>query len=239
MSSGSRSGSGVDVGTFGLILDLDGTLVDSYDAITESLNHARAMYGLEPLDPATVRAAVGHGLEHLIGEWVGPDRIEDGVRHFRERYAAVFAAGTRPLPGVDATLHGLARVGYRMALASNKPARFSTLILRQLSWDDLFVTVEGPDTVGTTKPHPAMLRRCLDRMGTATERTLYVGDMPLDAVTGRRAGVEVVLVTGGSAPPAELNSAGSTVLAGLAALPAWLSDRGWPASRDAAPGPLS
>ncbi len=176
-------------------------------------------------------------MEHLIRHWVNRDEIEQGVRLFRERYARVFAAGTSPLPGVDATLRRLASAGYRLAVASNKPARFSRLILRQLDWESLFVAVEGPDTVGTTKPHPAMLRRCLELLDTPVERALYVGDMPLDAVTGSRCGIEVVLVGGGSAPIDELRRTGRPVLDDFAALPAWLTDRGWPGGRDAVPDP--
>ncbi len=212
-----------------MILDLDGTLVDSYGAIAESLNHARAHYELEALDASTVRAAVGHGLESLVSRWIGADRVEDGVRLFRERYAEVFAAGTRPLPGVDAALHGLAAAGYRLALASNKPARFSRAILDHLGWNDLFSAVEGPDTVERTKPDPAMLRACLNALASAVERTRYVGDMPLDVISGRRAGVEVILVRGGSAGDAALSEAGVPVLAGFSELPAYLTrDLGWP-----------
>ncbi len=204
-------------------------MVDSYRAIADSLNHARARYGLEPLDPHTVRAEVGRGLEHLIGRWVGADRVDDGVRLFRERYANVFARATEPLPGVDAALRALAGAGYRLALASNKPARFSRAILRQFDWDNLFAAVEGPDTVGTTKPDPAMLRACLAALGTSADCTRYIGDMPLDAVSGSQVGLEVVLVCGGSAAEADLRAVGPPVLTGFRALPAFLSDLGWPA----------
>ncbi len=222
-------GSRVTVGDYGLILDLDGTLVDSYRAIADSLNRAREHYRLEPLDLRTVRAEVGHGLEQLIGRWVGANRIDEGVRLFRERYAQVFSESTEALPGVDAALRELARGGYHLALASNKPARFSSAILQQLDWDHLFSAIEGPDTVGTTKPDPAMLRACLAALGTPVDCTRYVGDMPLDAVSGSRVGLEVVLVCGGSAGADELRAAGPPVLKGFAALPGFLSGLGWPA----------
>lgn len=204
-------------------------MVDSYGAIADSLNHARARFDLEPLALSTVRAEVGHGLERLIGRWVGTERIDDGVRLFRERYAQVFPDKTVALPGVDAAILALARAGYRLALASNKPARFSSAILRQLGWLELFCAVEGPDTVGTAKPDPLMLGACRSALGTSAEQTRYVGDMPLDAVSGKRAGIEVILVAGGSAGEAELRSAGPPVLAGFSSLPGFLSDLGWPA----------
>jgi len=211
-------------------------LVDSYAAIAEALNHARAHYTLAPLSRSAVRSAVGHGLEQLIARWVGEDRIDAGVRLFREHYGRVFAASTEALPGVDGALRTLDRAGYRLALASNKPARFSRPILRQFDWETMFVAVEGPDTVGTTKPDPAMLRACLATLGTPLDRTRYIGDMPLDAESGRRAGLEVILVRGGSASDVELRDAGTPVLPGFEALPAYLSDLGWPAPEPGHPG---
>lgn len=214
-------------GRYGLILDLDGTLVDSYTAIAAALNHARAHYKLAPLDATTVRTAVGHGLEGLIATWVGEDRVEHGVRLFRDRYGQVFESATRALPGSDAALRCLVTCGVRLALASNKPARFSRAILAALGWAPWFVAVEGPDTVGTTKPEPAMLRACLAALGTPVRRTRYVGDMPLDVESGRRAGLEVILVRGGSASDADLLAAGPPVLDGVAALPDYLNGLGW------------
>ena len=83
-----------------IVFDLDGTLIDSYRPIAASLNHARAHFGMTPLDFAEIRARVGRGLEHLIGELVGRDRVEQGVQLFRRRYSEIYADGTVGLPGV-------------------------------------------------------------------------------------------------------------------------------------------
>ena len=95
--------------TRAIVFDLDGTLVDSYRPIASSVNHARAHFGMPPLDPAKIRARVGRGLEHLIGELVGPHRVEQGVRLFRQRYSETYAGETVALPGVAKTLRGLHR----------------------------------------------------------------------------------------------------------------------------------
>lgn len=195
-----------------LVFDLDGTLVDSYAAITESLNHARARWGLPALSTAFVRCRVGHGLEHLIAEFVGPDRVAEGVRTFRERYAEVFASRTTALPGVRDTLRGLAASGYRMAVASNKPASFSRPILAGLGLAPHLPVVLGPDTAGAPKPDPAMIRGCLERLHAAPAEAAYVGDMVLDVESAARAGLPVVLVTGGSSATAELRATGQTVV---------------------------
>lgn len=203
----------------GVVFDLDGTLVDSYAAITDSLNHARAGWDLTALPESEVRLQVGRGLETLIADLVGEDRVEQGVVRFRERYAQVYASGTRILDGVPETLEQIARSGYRMTLASNKPARFSGPILEHFGIDHLFDAVEGPDTAGATKPDPAMIRRCLRAMDVTSAEAVYVGDMVLDVESGLEADVGVILVAGGSSSVESLRDTGRPVLDSIRKLP--------------------
>jgi len=206
-----------------LVFDLDGTLVDSYGPIAASLNRARTHFDLPPLSLEAVRASVGHGLESLIADLVGPDRVDHGVQLFREHYARVFGDGTRVLDGVRGTLSRLTAAGYRMAVASNKPARFSTPILERLELVEAFQCILGPDSVDSHKPEPTMLRTCMERLGVERTATVYVGDMVLDVETAGRAGVPVLLVPGGSSTTESLTSTGQTVLPSFEALGELLS----------------
>lgn len=208
----------------GLVFDLDGTLVDSYRAIAESLNHARARFDLPPLDEATVRRSVGHGLERLIERHVGPGRVEEGVRLFREFYATVFAEHTHPLPGAEDSLCRLHAAGFRLAVASNKPARFTRPILEHLGLSDLVVSIHGPDSAGATKPDPAMIGLCLADMGLSRNEAAYVGDMVLDVESGERAGLPVILVPGGSSDAKTLKGTRRLVVDSLADVVTLLTD---------------
>jgi phosphoglycolate phosphatase len=202
-----------------VVFDLDGTLVDSYRPIASSLNHARARYGLDPLPEALVRQGVGRGLESLIGHFVGPDRVEEGVRLFREHYATVFAEGTFALPGVAETLEALHRGARRISVGSNKPARFTRPILERLGLARWIEWVQGPEPGVPPKPHPAILRACLERTGATASTAVYVGDMVLDVESAARAGLPVVLVPGGSSDRESLAGTGQTVLGSIADLP--------------------
>jgi len=207
----------------GIIFDLDGTLIDSYSAIAASLNHARRHFGLSDLGEDEVRAQVGRGLESLLTDTVGADRVERGVELFRERYARLFATGTQALPGVAETLARLRQRGFGMAVASNKPARFGEPILRELGLLGFFRSVQGPDRAGSTKPDPAMIRHCLSDLDVDAASALYVGDMILDVETAACAGVPVVLVAGGSSSQSCLAATGQPVLASLGQLPRLLA----------------
>ena len=203
----------------GIVFDLDGTLIDSYGPITDSLNHARRHFGMPDLAREEVRLRVGRGLETLIAELLGPRQVDEGVRLFREHYAEVYAEETHILPRVHATLHALHKAGYRMGVASNKPARFSNPILRSLALDSFVSCVMGPDVVASTKPEPTMIRRCLELLCCHPREAVYIGDMVLDVESAARADVSVVLVTGGSSTREELESTGQQLLESIGALP--------------------
>jgi len=208
----------ISAGVRAVVFDLDGTLVDSYGPITASLNHARAHWDLAPLAEEQVRRRVGHGLEALVAQEVGADRVTEGVRVFREKYAEIFAGDTRALPESLETLRDLHGKGYSLAVASNKPARFSSVILDRLGMLRFVTHVAGPDTAGTTKPDPEMIRTCLEAMQSTASETIYVGDMVLDVESGTRAGLPVLLVAGGSASLEDLRRTGRPVLETLGRL---------------------
>ena len=93
-----RSASRVELNRPFLVFDLDGTLIDGYEAIADSLAYAMERLGEMPLPLARVRAMVGHGLESLVEEAVGPGRAAEGVRLFRDWYPEVAVAKSHLLP---------------------------------------------------------------------------------------------------------------------------------------------
>ncbi len=197
----------------GVVFDLDGTLIDSYDGIADALNSALAALGRPPQPADRVRVMVGRGVETLLARAMGPEAqerpglIEEGVRLFRERYAQVCVSGSRLLPGAEATLRALRGRGYHMAVATNKPARFAVPILEALGAAACLEAVVGPEQVARLKPDPEMVLTALRAMGLSARGGLYVGDMPVDVQTARAAGVPVVAVTTGSSTPEELRAA--------------------------------
>lgn len=202
----------------GVVFDLDGTLIDGYQGIATALNAARAAFGLSPLALDDVRGRVGHGLPQLMVDVVGAARAPEGTAIFRKVYDRVCEEQTRLIPGAGATLTALQARGVRMSVASNKPAFYSTRILGGFGVASLFDAIEGPDTAGTAKPDPAMIRACLAAMRLSADEAIYVGDMTIDAEAGARAGVAAVLVAGGSSPKDALEATGRPVLASLSEL---------------------
>jgi len=180
-----------------ILFDLDGTLVDSYEPIMESLNAARQAFGLAPYTRAEVVRRVGHGLESLMAESLGEANVAQGVRIFRERYQIVSLPKTRLLPGVEPTVRELSRRGYRMGVVTNKPATFSRRILQHLRVSELFPALAGPDDA-PAKPNPEMVFRVLRHLVCRKEEAVLVGDMLVDHQTALAAGIPFFALATGS-----------------------------------------
>lgn len=190
-----------------MLFDFDGTLADSFGAITLSTNHTRKHFGLQPLREDEVRAYVGYGLRHLMEQLVPTAPPDDAVAVYREHHPGVMASGTILFPGVVESLERLKREGVRTAICSNKHVQFTKAIVREKGVAHLFDEVLGPDDVGVAKPDPAMLFEAMRRLGATASDTVYVGDMTIDVEVARNAGVPVWIVLGGASSRESLEAA--------------------------------
>lgn len=182
------------------LFDFDGTLADSFAAIAASTNHVRRSFGLSELSEAEVRGYVGHGLENLMEELCPGFDTAEAVRRYREHHPSVMASGTRLFPGVADTLHALHARGIKLGVCSNKKVEFTRSLVRSLGLGDLMTAVMGPeDAGGKPKPDPTMLLAACERLGVGAAETVYVGDMSVDVLAGKAAGIPVWLVNVGLA----------------------------------------
>ncbi|MCE9561029.1 MAG: HAD-IA family hydrolase [Planctomycetes bacterium] len=182
------------------LFDFDGTLADSFAAITASTNHVRTHYGLGQIPESEVRGYVGYGLADLIRNLVPIAPPDEALALYREHHQTVMLTMTRLLPGVAEAIPELARRGFKMAVCSNKRVEFTRQLVAALGLGDYFTAVLGPEDVGNQpKPHPAMVLEGLNRLGASRTEAVYVGDMSVDVQTARAAGVTVWIVLGGAA----------------------------------------
>jgi phosphoglycolate phosphatase len=181
------------------LFDFDGTLADSFAAITASTNHVRRHFGQPVLTEEAVRGHVGHGLPHLMSVLVPNAPVEDAVARYRAHHETVMFDLTRPMPDVARTIPELAHRGYRLGVCSNKRVEFTRRLVEALGFGRHITLVLGPEDVGgRPKPDPLMLLEGVSRLGVSPSEAIYVGDMDVDVLTGRAAGVPVWLVPGGA-----------------------------------------
>jgi phosphoglycolate phosphatase len=196
----------------GVIFDLDGTLIDSYQALYLSFRHVYEKMGLPPLSMAEVRKVVGYGLSHTFRDLLGEERVPEGLKLFREKYAEVFRQHTHLLPGAREVVEALHGRGVKLAIATNKLGQFSRKILEAFGMDGLFAAIVGDGDVSQNKPDPEMLLYAIEKMGMAREEVVFVGDTPVDIQTGKNAGVRVYAVPTGVAKRDALEKAQPTLI---------------------------
>jgi phosphoglycolate phosphatase len=190
-----------------VLFDLDGTLVDSYTALTEAVNHARRTHGLHELSSVRIREFVGDGVERLLQRaFERADIPHSVITAFENRYDEVCCAESKVLADVDATLDKLHELGVAMAVCTNKPTVFSKKILDFLGLSHYFAAIVGPDVAGARKPDRQHLDVTLKAVGCAREEALFVGDMPIDVRAARNSGVDVAVVATGSSSREQLNA---------------------------------
>lgn len=187
-----------------VLFDLDGTLLDTADAITAALNQALAERRLGQLRAAQVRAMIGRGGPILIAHAVARlgiamDEADQAAllqRYFLhyERIEAGAEDSSRIYPGVSACLEALHRLGLRLAVVTNKQQQFAIGLLERLGLSQWIQVVIGGDSCERRKPDPQPLQLACALMRVQSARALMVGDSINDVLAARAAGLPVVCV---------------------------------------------
>lgn len=186
-----------------VLIDLDGTLVDSAPDIAEAVNRLLRDAGAAPLDLATVRGFIGNGVPTLIRRVLAASGTELAEREatalFLHHYQLTNGRHGGVFPGVREGLQTLKAAGWRLGCVTNKPQALSTALLALHGLAPWFDIVVGGDTVGRMKPDPAPLlhaRRILD-----AEDCVFVGDSAVDVAAARAAAMPVLIVRYGYPGP--------------------------------------
>jgi phosphoglycolate phosphatase len=225
-----------------VLLDLDGTLLDTVDDITVALNRATAEQQLAALTTVHVRDLIGRGVPTLIaraverlGVAVDPAGQATLLERFYFHYGQLHMlneCSARVYPGVTEGLGKLHALGLRLAVVTNKQKYFAVGLLKRLGLGEWIDVVVGGDSCDRRKPDPQPLQFACDWLHIDPVQTLMVGDSVTDVLAARAAGLPVVCVpygyNEGSDPRALSCDAFIETLADLPALllgasPSWNS----------------
>jgi phosphoglycolate phosphatase len=197
-----------------VIVDLDGTLVDTLGDFEVALNRALADLDLPPVTRDLVARTVGKGSEHLIRSVLthqlaatvaqdqGPVCEGRSVENlyqlawlrYQHHYLAINGSFSVVYPGVVAGLQLLQAQGLKLACLTNKPLSFAQPLLQAKGLDVFFSHVFGGDSFARKKPDPLPLLKTCEALGTLPAQTWMVGDSSNDAQAARAAGCPVALV---------------------------------------------
>ena len=192
-----------------VLFDLDGTLVDSLEDLTDAVNHMRVAFSLPPLTRHDVRLMVGKGASNLIRQALPDSSLDDferGLQLFVDFNTEHIADKSRLYMDATKTLECLQSIGIRLAVISNKNERLSDLILRQLGTHHFFEIICGGDTYSEMKPSPLPLLQVIAQLGVAPHEAVMVGDSINDIQAGKRAGILTIGCSWGYGELAELQN---------------------------------
>ena len=186
-----------------VLLDLDGTLVDSSLDMARSGNAMLEKLGRPTRPHNELIGFVGEGLRRFVARAVSCESnesaalVEEGIVQFREHYQRHLLDTTAPFPGIPAALNRLRDRGSRLAVITNKPEDMARSILEQLGLSELFEDVVGGDRSPRRKPDPSNLNLVMKANGVEPRLAVMVGDSIVDAASARNAGTALAVVTWG------------------------------------------
>jgi len=183
-----------------LLLDLDGTLVDTVPDLLASVNRLMTARGLEILTTEQITPMIGDGAAVLVRRAMaarGQEATPADLQTMLDDYTANVADGSRLYPGVEPTLRAMAADGWRFAVCTNKPVVPARELLSTLGVLELFAAVGGGDSYRTRKPDPKHLLATLADAGGRADAAVMVGDHHNDVQAATGAGVPCIFAAWG------------------------------------------
>ena len=195
-----------------VMIDLDGTLVDTIGDFEVALNRALADVQVPTANRALIERSIGKGSEHLIRTVLKHQLTLPGMaRNAREveqlfnpvweryehHYLSINGEFSQVFPGVMEGLEQIKSLGLPMACLTNKPVSFTLPLLKDKGLTPYFVKVFGGDSFERKKPDPLPLLKTCEALQSLPAQTLMVGDSSNDAQAANAAGCPVVLMTYG------------------------------------------
>ena len=186
-----------------VLFDLDGTLLDTLDDLSEAVNHAMVSRGLPGHTREEYMSMVGHGIRNLVKQALPADRQEDealidsALADFKAYYTAHIDVHTHPYPGMVEVVRRLHAAGVQLAVASNKFQEGAEYLIDKFFPGIPFVAVLGNRPGFPLKPDPEIVGEVLRRSGVRPGDAVLVGDSPTDMKTAANGRIDAIAVTWG------------------------------------------
>lgn len=202
-----------------VIFDLDGTLLDTIDDLSDSMNAVLKNNGFPTYGIDKYKYFVGNGMKNLVKRAIPAgnytdDEIEEYLRQMKEQYALNWAAKTKPYPGIPELLCKLENLHIPKAVLSNKAHEFTVDVIRTLLPHWHFDFVYGEREGITRKPDPSGALEIAKEFGIKPSEIVFIGDTKVDMITAKNAGMYAVGVLWGFREEKELLENGSDKIIG-------------------------
>lgn len=185
------------------IFDLDGTLTNTLESLTYSVNETLKEMGLSPITAAQCRQFVGNGARVLMEKSLracGDEKLTR-IDEAMERYGRIFDANCTyrvvPYPGILKMLDAMTEEGMKLAVLSNKPHQQTVHVVEEIFGTGRFQKIQGQKEGIPRKPDPTAAVLIASELGAEPSETVYIGDSEVDIATGTAAHMRTVGVSWG------------------------------------------
>ena len=197
-----------------VLFDFDGTVFDSAEGITKSVQYALGKMGIEA-ELKDLMCFAGPPLDEMFSLRYGmsPEQAHRAVELYRERYTPVGWAECSPFPGMHELMGRLRKKGIKLAVATSKPRHFAQRILEKYDMQNDLDIICGSELDGTRGQKWEVIEYALSQFGIAPSEAIMVGDRKYDVIGAKKCGVPCIGVRFGYAEPGELESEGAVYVA--------------------------
>ena len=179
-----------------ILFDLDGTLIDSTEAILESFRVAFKKFGRSIPSKEAILPQIGHPLfEMFVNLGVPEEEALKYVDAYRESYRKIHTKKTVLLPRAKEAVELAFKSGVKLGIVTTKTGKYSKELMEHFGLMDYFAVLIGSEDVKRHKPHPEPIERALELMGVSkSDDIVMIGDTCMDMLAAKRAGIGAVAV---------------------------------------------
>jgi phosphoglycolate phosphatase len=189
-----------------ILFDLDGTLIDSTEAILESFHNSFDVFNTPHPKDEEIQALIGHPLDVMYKELgVQEDLVWDYVQTYKEYYRVISTQKTQLLPNAKEAVLEASRFA-TLGIVTTKTGRYSKILMEHFGLMDKFEVLIGREDVTHPKPDPEPINKALERLNAPKKEVWMVGDTFMDLESANRAGVHGVGVLSGYGSKEELQN---------------------------------
>lgn len=210
-----------------ILFDFDGTVYDTVEGITKSVQHALRIQGIEePME--ALRCFAGPPLVDKFMEVYGFDLelAQQVTRDFKARYQPIGINECQLFPGIKEALARLKASGAKLGIATSKPEHLALQLLEKEGMTELFDCICGSEPTGNNNAKWQVLQRAMEQLGASKDNSILVGDTKYDVEGAKLCGIPCLGVAYGYAAPGELKAAGALdIVPDIDSLLSWLLSR--------------
>lgn len=208
-----------------ILFDLDGTLIDSTEAILESFHYAFDFYGASHPDDAEIKALIGHPLDYMFAHLgIEAQKVWDFVAVYKEHYRKISTQKTLLLPHAREAVE-LAASFAKLGIVTTKTGKYSEILMEYFGIMEKFDVLIGREHVVHPKPHAEPILKALEVFEREDKDVWMIGDTQMDMLAADAAGINAIAVLSGYDSHETLKKFTDVIFSDVYAAVKWLKSR--------------